>query len=45
MFRMFADSLERSQGKGDNCSMAIIKLVQPPGEVPNYTVQKMERAI
>ncbi|MFD2368122.1 PP2C family protein-serine/threonine phosphatase [Pseudoduganella sp. GCM10020061] len=37
---------ERAQGKGDNCSMAIIKLVKPPKEAPpTYTVQKMRRAV
>ncbi|MDB5961670.1 MAG: serine/threonine protein phosphatase [Massilia sp.] len=36
---------ERAQGKGGNCSMAIIKLVKPPKEPANYTVQKMGRAI
>lgn len=36
---------ERADGKGDNCTMAIIKLVHPPQEIPNYTVQKMRRAI
>lgn len=36
---------ERAQGKGGNCTMAIVKLVKPPREVPNYTVQKMGRAV
>lgn len=36
---------ERADGKGDNCTMAMVKLVRPPKEVPNYTVQKMRRAI
>jgi serine/threonine protein phosphatase PrpC len=36
---------ERSQGKGGNCSMAIVKLVKPPQDVGNYTVQKMGRAV
>ena len=36
---------ERAQGKGGNCTMAIIKLVKPPKDVPNYTVQKMGRAV
>ncbi|MGZ8291362.1 MAG: PP2C family protein-serine/threonine phosphatase, partial [Telluria sp.] len=35
---------ERAAGKGDNCTMAMVKLVKPPKEVPNYTVQKMRRA-
>jgi serine/threonine protein phosphatase PrpC len=36
---------ERAHGKGDNCSMAILRLVKPPKEMPNYTVQRMGRAI
>jgi PPM family protein phosphatase len=36
---------ERAQGKGGNCTMAIVKLVKPPKDVPNYTVQKMGRAV
>ena len=36
---------ERAQGKGDNCSMAILRLVKPPKEMPNYTVQRMGRAV
>lgn len=36
---------ERAQGKGGNCSMAMIKLVKPPKEAPGYTVQKMGRAV
>ena len=36
---------ERAQGKGDNCSMAIIKLVAPPKEEVTYTVQKLRKAI
>ncbi|MES2148715.1 MAG: PP2C family serine/threonine-protein phosphatase [Pseudomonadota bacterium] len=36
---------ERAQGKGGNCTMAIVKLVKLPREVPNYTVQKMGRAV
>ncbi|MFP5391540.1 MAG: PP2C family protein-serine/threonine phosphatase [Gammaproteobacteria bacterium] len=36
---------ERAQGKGGNCTMAIVKLVKPPKEVPSYTVQKMGRAV
>ena len=36
---------ERAQGKGDNCSMAIIKLVAPPKEEINYTVQKLRKAV
>ena len=36
---------ERAQGKGDNCTMAIIKFVKPPKEAKTYTVQKMGRAV
>lgn len=36
---------ERAQGKGGNCTMAMVKLVKPPKEVPNYTVEKMRRAV
>lgn len=38
-------AIERAEGKGDNCTMAMIKLVHPPKEVANYTVQKMRRAV
>ena len=43
--RLISKAGERAQGKGDNCSMAIIKLVEQPKEIPNYTVQKMRRAV
>jgi len=36
---------ERAQGKGDNCSMAIVKLVALPKEERNYTVQKLRKAV
>jgi serine/threonine protein phosphatase PrpC len=36
---------ERAQGKGGNCTMAIVKLVEPPQDKPNYTVQEMGRAV
>jgi serine/threonine protein phosphatase PrpC len=36
---------ERAQGKGGNCTMAIVKLVKPPKDKPDYTVQKMGRAV
>jgi serine/threonine protein phosphatase PrpC len=36
---------ERANGKGGNCTMAIVKLVKPPKEAANYTVQKMGRAV
>lgn len=38
-------ALERAKGQGDNCSMAIVKLVAPPTEAPAYTVQKMGKAV
>src|SRR5471032_1426483 len=44
--KLINKAIERSHGKGDNCSMVIIKLVAPPKEPPpNYTVQKMGRAV
>lgn len=43
--RLILKAGERAQGKGDNCSMAIIKLVEQPKEIPNYTIQKMRRAV
>jgi serine/threonine protein phosphatase PrpC len=36
---------ERSQGKGGNCTMAIVKLVRPPQDAGNYTVEKLKRAV
>lgn len=36
---------ERAQGKGGNCSMAIVKLVKPVQDAGNYTVQPMKRAV
>lgn len=42
---LIGKATERAQGKGDNCTMAIVKLVKPPREKPNYTVQKMGRAV
>jgi serine/threonine protein phosphatase PrpC len=38
-------AIERARGQGDNCSMAIIKLVATPKEAPTYTVQKMDTAV
>jgi len=35
---------DRSQGKGGNCSMAIVKLVAPPQDT-GYTIRKMGRAV
>ena len=36
---------ERAADKGDNCSMAIVKLVAPAVAAPKYTVQEMGRAV
>ena len=36
---------ERACGYGDNCTLAIIKLVAPPEEEKNYVVKKMRRAV
>jgi serine/threonine protein phosphatase PrpC len=36
---------ERAQGRGDNCTMVIVRLVKPLAEVTTYTVQKMRRAV
>jgi serine/threonine protein phosphatase PrpC len=36
---------ERSQGKGGNCSMAIVKLVKPAQDVGSYKVQPLKRAV
>lgn len=37
---------ERAAGvAADNCTLAIIKLVEPPKEVKRYTVSKMKRAV
>jgi serine/threonine protein phosphatase PrpC len=38
-------AIERAQGKGDNCTMAIIKFVKLPKEAKTYTIQKMGRAV
>jgi serine/threonine protein phosphatase PrpC len=42
---LISKATERAQGKGGNCTMAIIKLVKPPKEAANYTVQRMGRAV
>jgi serine/threonine protein phosphatase PrpC len=36
---------ERSQGKGGNCTMAIVKLVRPPQDAGQSAVQKLKRAV
>ncbi|MET3130040.1 serine/threonine protein phosphatase PrpC [Oxalobacteraceae bacterium GrIS 1.11] len=43
--RLIDKAQERAKGQGDNCSMIIVKLIKPPKEVQNYTVQKMGRAV
>ena len=42
---LIGKATERAQDKGDNCTMAIVKLVKPPKEKPNYVVQKMGGAV
>jgi len=36
---------ERAHGRGDNCTMAIVKLAKPPKVEKNYKIEKMRRAI
>jgi len=36
---------ERAGGAGDNCTLAIVKLVEPATEAKSYTVGKMKRAV
>ena len=38
-------AIERAQGKGGNCTMAIVKLVKPPKEEINYNVERLRRAV
>ena len=38
-------AIERAQGKGGNCTMAIVKLVKPPKEAVNYNVERLRRAV
>jgi serine/threonine protein phosphatase PrpC len=42
--RLIEKAAERSQGKGGNCSLVIVKLAAPVQQMGGYTVQKMERA-
>ncbi|TFW24323.1 serine/threonine-protein phosphatase [Massilia arenosa] len=42
---LISKAQERAQGKGDNCTMAIVKLVKPPQEEKTYTIEKMRRAV
>ena len=34
-----------TDGKGDNCTLAIVKLTEPQVEMKTYTAQKMKRAV
>jgi len=34
-----------TNNSGDNCTLAIVKLVEPPSEAKGYTVGKMKRAV
>lgn len=43
--KLINKATERSLGKGDNCSMVMVKMVAPPAEEKNYVVQKMGRAV
>lgn len=43
--KLINKAIERAKGKGDNCTMAIIKLVAPPTEAPSYKVQQMGKAV
>lgn len=43
--RLITKAMERAKGKGDNCTMAIVKLVAPPKEAPTYVAQKMGKAV
>lgn len=36
---------DRAHGQGDNCSFAIVKLVELPKEAKTYVVEKMKRAV
>jgi PPM family protein phosphatase len=43
---LISKARERAIGSSaDNCTLAIIKLVEPPKEQRNYTVEKMRRAV
>lgn len=43
--RLIQKAGERAHGKGDNCSMVIVKLAKPPREEADYTVQKLRSAV
>jgi serine/threonine protein phosphatase PrpC len=36
---------DRGAPRGDNCTFAIVKLIEPPPEVKNYKVEKIRRAV
>ncbi len=36
---------ERAKGKGDNCTMAIVKLVKPPQDEAGYKIEKLTSAV
>jgi serine/threonine protein phosphatase PrpC len=36
---------ERAKGQGDNCTLAIVKLVAPQQQAPAYTVRQMGKAV
>ena len=36
---------ERAQGRGDNCTLAIVKVSKPPKVEKNYKIEKMRRAV
>ncbi|MGE5623057.1 MAG: PP2C family protein-serine/threonine phosphatase [Bacillota bacterium] len=43
---LIAKARERAAGgSADNCTLAIVKLVEPPKEAKSYTAQKMRRAV
>ena len=43
--RLILKAGERAHGKGDNCSMVIVKLAKIPPEPADYTVQKLRSAV
>jgi serine/threonine protein phosphatase PrpC len=43
--KLIQKAAERAAGNGDNCTMAIVKLVKPPKQDKGYTVEKLRRAV
>ncbi|MGZ3183442.1 MAG: PP2C family protein-serine/threonine phosphatase [Telluria sp.] len=43
--RLINKSQERAQGKGDNCTMAILKLAKPPEEPKTWKAEGIKRAV